>query len=214
MDLNNKFVITISREAGSGGRTIGRKLAEKLNVAFCDKQVIQGLTERYNLDASEIERIKSQKKNWFDGFAKWFSAAAVPTAFIDSSPGSSRIIDSEELFHLEKEIILGLANKCSCVIAGRFGFYVLKDHPNKVNILIRAPREARIERISQKQNLTREEAASVVDRVDESRSNYIRRIAGVDRYDSRNYDLVLNMAALTEDQAIQCILGYLGFEKP
>ena len=67
MNKYEKFVITINRELGSGGRTIGRKLAERLGVKYYDKAVIQGLTEKYGLTVEEIERLKAQKKQ----FRQW-----------------------------------------------------------------------------------------------------------------------------------------------
>ena len=68
MKLNEKFVITINRELGSGGRTIGEKLAKRLGVPFYDKVLIQGLQERYGLTTEEIERLKGQKHNWWADF--------------------------------------------------------------------------------------------------------------------------------------------------
>ena len=64
MNKNEKFVITINRELGSGGRTVGRKLAEKLGVEFCDKLVVKGLQKEYNLSFEEIERQKGESSSW------------------------------------------------------------------------------------------------------------------------------------------------------
>ena len=65
MKLNDPFVITISREVGSGGGSVGRKLAEKLNVNYINKQLMQALEEKFNLTSGGIEHLKSKKKNWF-----------------------------------------------------------------------------------------------------------------------------------------------------
>ena len=70
MKLNEKYVITINRELGSGGRSIGEKLAQALGVAFCDKALIQGLQEKYDLTIEEIERLKGQKHNWWADFQR------------------------------------------------------------------------------------------------------------------------------------------------
>ena len=64
MNPNNKFVITINRELGSGGRTVGRKLAEKLGIEYYDKALIKALQEKFDLSVEEIEKIKGQKQNW------------------------------------------------------------------------------------------------------------------------------------------------------
>ena len=63
MNKNNHFVITINRELGSGGRTVGRKLAELLGVKYYDKAIVQGLTEKYGLTAEQIEQLKAQEKS-------------------------------------------------------------------------------------------------------------------------------------------------------
>ena len=68
MNKNEKFVITINRELGSGGRTVGRKLAEKLNVAFYDKALINELKEKFHLDTEQIEKLKSGKNDWWREF--------------------------------------------------------------------------------------------------------------------------------------------------
>ena len=96
------------------------------------------------------------------------------------------------------------------LLAGRVGFVVLKDRPNKVDILITASRENRIARIMSKQNLSYEKAAQVLDSVDKARDNYVQRYTGQSRYDARNYHIVLNMDYITEDKAVDLILSYLG----
>jgi cytidylate kinase len=109
------------------------------------------------------------------------------------------------------EILEGIAEEGSCVIAGRSGFFVLEDHPNKVDVFITASREHRVARVMHKQNLNEEQAAAVIDSVDKSRENYIKRFTGTSRYDARNYDLVINMDNLAdENAAVDLILKFLG----
>ena len=70
MNKNEKFVITINRELGSGGRTVGEKLAAKLGVPFYDKALIKALEEKYHLSVEEIERLKGKKQNWWADFKR------------------------------------------------------------------------------------------------------------------------------------------------
>ena len=65
MNKNEKFVITINRELGSGGRTVGRKLAELLGVEYYDKALIDALKDKYHLTVEEIEKMKGQKQGWW-----------------------------------------------------------------------------------------------------------------------------------------------------
>ena len=73
MNKNEKFVITINREAGSGGRTVGRKLAEKLGVKYCDKAIVEGLTKKFGLSIERIEEIKAQKKSWWNDINNYYN---------------------------------------------------------------------------------------------------------------------------------------------
>jgi len=213
MDINEKFVITISREIGSGGRTIGRKLAEKLGVRFCDKELINALREKFNLRTSEIEKIKGEKKSWLADLIR--STAPIPELVLLKDPNSAYLgnirvpVTTDEIFEAETEILRAMADESSCVIAGRSGFFVLKDHPNKVDIMITAPFQKRVEHVMAKQSITKEEAALIVEDVDKSRENYVKRYTGKSRYDARNYDLVLNVDGLTEDEAANIILEYI-----
>ena len=68
MNVNEKFVITVNRELGSGGRTVGRKLAEKLGVEYYDKALIKGLQEKYHLSVEAIEKLKGQEQGWWADF--------------------------------------------------------------------------------------------------------------------------------------------------
>ena len=140
--MKEPFVITISREVGSGGRTIGRKLAEKLGVRFSDKELIDSLQAKFNLSPKSIEELKGKKKRWMDDFIQM--VAPVPMSGLLVNGDSDYIseyntsLNVNDVFEAEKEILNGIADQGSCVIAGRSGFFVLKDRPNKVDVLITA----------------------------------------------------------------------------
>ena len=87
---------------------------------------------------------------------------------------------------------------------------MLKDRPNKVDIFITASKEARIQRIMDKQGLSREDAIHVIKAIDEGRDNYVKRFTSLSRYDMRNYDLLLDMDYLSEDEAVEKILAFIG----
>ena len=116
----------------------------------------------------------------------------------------------DDVFRAESQILRDIAEQGPCVIAGRSGFFVLEDGPNKVDVFITAPRERRIARVMRKQEISRAEAERVIDRVDKTRDNYVKRYTGRSRYDARNYDLVINMMeGMTEDEAVEVILAYV-----
>lgn len=213
MNTQKEFVITVSRELGSGGRTIGRLLAQKLNVRYSDKELIHGLQQKFSLTTSGIENLKGQKKNWFNDFIQLVAPAPDASMFVEA--GSQYIkefradLTTDDIHEAEVEIIKAIAEEGSCVIAGRSAFFVLKDHPNKVDVFITASMEHRIARVMRKQGLTREQAVEVIERVDKMRDNYIKRYTGKSRYDVRNYNLVINVDELTEEEAADLILSYI-----
>ena len=213
MILNDPFIITISREIGSGGGSVGRKLAEKLNVKYINKQLLQALQEKFNLTKSGIEHLRNKKKNWFTDLFEQAAPAPKATMEVGGYTFSREFPDAvtvKDIYEAEKEILNAIADDGSCVITGRSAFFVLKDRPNKVDIFITASKAARIEQVMAKQNLSKEEAVKLVDTVDEGRDNYVKRHTGLSRYDMRNYDLILDMHYLTEDEAVEKILSFIG----
>ena len=209
MNINDKFVITISREVGSGGRTIGRKLAEKLGVRFCDKNLINALVDKFKLSTGDIEMVKGQKKNWLADLLEKYTPVPHAGAIGSTGVEFSTAVTNEDLFKAESEILRGLADASSCVIAGRSGFFILKDHPNKLDIFIQSSFSNRVSRVMERQGKNAEEAEKIIRRVDEMRENYVQRYTSTSRYDSRNYDLVLNVDGLSSDEAVDIILAYI-----
>ena len=119
------------------------------------------------------------------------------------------MLDTDEIFKAETEILKGIAEEESCVIAGRSGFYVFRDHPNHMNVLIQASMPYRVARVANKQGLTEEEARKAIDKVDKMRENYVNKYTKSSRYDTRNYQLVISMDNMSEDDAVALIMDYI-----
>ena len=206
-----KFVITINRELGSGGRTVGRKLAERLGVEFYDKAVIKGLEEQYHLTVEEIERLKGQKQGWWSDVKRimFVSPSMHSNYYIPREGDEPDMLDTDQLFKAETEILKGIAEEESCVIAGRSGFHVFNKHPNHVSILIQASLPFRLERLMRKQGISEKEALKAIYKVDQMRENYVKKHTGTSRYDTRNYDIVIKADGKTEDEIVDIIMMYL-----
>ena len=203
MNTNSKFIITINRELGSGGRTVGRKLAEKLGVEYFDKAVINALQERYNLSVEQIEHLKGQETGWWEELKRKMTFSESEYELNQTN------IETEDVFRAETQILKALAKDQSCVIAGRTAFYMFREHPNHLSILIQASMLNRMERVAREQNMTKEQARLVIDKVDKMRENYVKEFTGTSRYDARNYHLVINMDDISEDAAVELILTYI-----
>ena len=219
MNKQEKYVVTINRELGSGGRTVGRMLAEKLGVEFYDKALIEALEKKYNLNIEQIEKLKGQNHAWWAEFARsMFSVdLGVPNYGKMSALYYLAVMDfsdvkptSKEVFESETEILKGIAEVESCVVAGRSGFYVFRDHPNHLNVFIQASMPYRVERVMRKQHITEEEAVKTIKKVDKMRENYVKKYTGLSRYDTRNYDLVISADGKSEEQIVDIIMKYIG----
>ena len=211
MNKNEQFVITINRELGSGGRTVGRILAEKLGVPYYDKVLTKALEDKFDLSHHQIEELKGQNRSWWEEVKRVLvlgEGAANSSEYYDEE--KNRFVTSEAVLKAEREILQGIANEESCVIAGRSAFFAMNENPNHLSVLIQASMEQRLKRVMAKQNLTEKEAKKVIKEVDETREEYMKNNAHTSRYDTRNYDLVIKMDGKTEEEAVNVILAYIG----
>ncbi len=213
MNKNKQFVITINRELGSGGRTVGRKLAEKLGVPFYDKAPNHVFEQKFHLSVDEIEKLKGRSHIWWTDFKRIVgSGEALNDAkyYVTNVGDEPELLATEEIFKVETEILKGLAEKESCVIAGRSGFHVFRTHPNHLNILIQASIPFRVARVVREQELTPDEALQTIETVDKMRENYVNRYTGSSRYDAHNYSLVIAADGKTEDEIVDIIMKFIG----
>ena len=139
------FVITIARQYGSGGRTVGKMLAEKLGVSFYDKQIIQMASDESGIDVKlfgQVEEGSSVKASLFNktGLYKGDLIA----------PDQKGFVSDENIFNYQAKIATDLAEKESCVIVGRCVNYVFKDRPNTLRVFVHAPWEFRVEKSREK----------------------------------------------------------------
>ena len=211
MNKNERFVITINRELGSGGRTVGRILAEKLGVPYYDKALTKPLEEKFDMSIDQIEELKGTNRSWWESIKRVLilgEDAANSSEYYDEE--KKELITSEAVLKAEKEILQSIANEESCVIAGRSAFFVTNGHQNRLNILIQASMESRLKRVMAKQGISEKEAKKIIKEVDETREEYMKNNAHTSRYDTRNYDLVIKMDGKTEEEAVNVILAYIG----
>ena len=214
MKLSNKFVITINREIGSGGKTVGKILAQKLGVPLYDRAHLSTLEDKEGLNSEEIERLKAKKRTWWPDLKKIVELdGGFAVSIYDNLPNYpvKDKNDTDEKFRTEQEILKGIVDAESCVVAGRCSFVTFKDHPNHLNIWIQSPMECRVERVMKKKGIaSKEEAEKFITEVDKLCEDYVKRHTGATRYDPRNYDLVVSMNGRTEEEAVELILNYIG----
>ena len=190
------IIITINRESGSGGREVACRLGEMLGLKVYDKAILESLSEKYNLNRDEIERLKAKRTNFWDDFCRFYRQfSAVGEAY---QPEDKKVT-SRELYYSEAKIMRNLAQQESCIIVGRSAFHVFKDNPDAMRVFIIASRDIRIKKVALRDGIDEKAAAKQIDETDEARENFTKNFAGVSRYDARNYDITINVGSFSTD---------------
>ncbi len=199
----DKFIVTIARGYGSGGKTIGKMLADKLGAKFYDKELI-----RLASDASGINEAlfgESDEKTSSGVFKK-------PKVYKGEiiSPSESKFTSEENLFNYQAMVIKQLAAESSCVIVGRCADYVLKDDPSVVRVFVYADEENCIKNVADVRGITdRKEAIKRITSIDKERAAYYKAHTGREWIDARNYDLCLNSGNLGFEKCVEIISDFI-----
>ena len=191
-----KRIITISREFGSGGRTIGKLVAEHLGIRCYDAELIQKLAAESGFDESYVKEAGEYTPGGF-----------LASAFADRSFGPT---NEDLLWKLQYRIIRELAEKESCVIVGKCADYVLKGKPNVVSIYIEAPRAFCVNRTMENMGVTEEVANATIERTDKFRADYYEYYTHGNYWTNPvNYDMTLNSERVGVQNCVKTIEQYL-----
>ena len=171
-------VITISREFGSGGRTIGKLVADKLGIPCYDAELIEKIAEQSGYSA---EYIKQEVEY---GSGGWFSAM-----FADRSAG---LTNQDKMFSIQSRIIEELAEEGPCVIVGRCADFVLRDKADCLNVFIHASMEKRAERIVKEYGERAESPEKRLKEKDKRRAAYHRFYTDMKWGHAQNYHVCLD----------------------
>lgn len=204
--MKQKFIVTIGREFGTGGRQIAMELAEQLGVKVYDRRLLEQLQERYNLTPEEIDKIKAKKKTWWDDFTHFYQQATQwsNTRYYENA---TEEVNSQQLYNDEEFILRSLAEQESCIILGRTGFHIFRENPNAFKVFLIADKSFRRDKVARRLNINEGSADLLINKVDEARENFTMTFSGRSRYDARNYDLVLNVSGLEPKQVASFIAG-------
>ena len=172
----NKIVVTVSREYGSGGRYVAKLLSEKLGVKFYDKEIVTKLSEETGLSEEYIEE-NEQKRG------------ILSTLENDQVTGLS---SKDELFIKETELIKKLARKDSCVIVGRCADFILKNNRNVVKVFVYSDMEDKIKRATKFYGLNKEKAEKEIKNIDKQRANHYKYYTEREWKEYSNYDICIN----------------------
>ena len=196
------FVITISRQFGTGGHEIGAELARRLNVKLLDKQILNEVAKRIPVVEDAMERIAVRNPLWRDDFTNFYRTYMNKAEY----DGQEHDETSRALFEAQAIAIRKIAEQESCVLVGRCGFHIFEDHPNALKIFIHSSEDCRKRRIAEKYNLPLNDAAAMVVDNDYSRELYTKTFTGKDWTDARNYDISLDVRQFGINGAVDFLM--------
>lgn len=191
-------VITISRQFGAGGLTMGKALAEKLGYLFFDNEIIQMISQKAKVSSDWVSSIEKEA----GGKLHKLISSLIPKSVVDNILADDHgYIDEHIYVDLLKNIIRQIAESDDSIILGRGSQYILKDHPNAIHLLLVADLDYRVKFMRSRYNLTDSKAKQVVSAEDRRRINLYRKFDKTDFDRPGHYHLTLNMSKLDLDKA-------------
>ncbi|NLE36038.1 MAG: cytidylate kinase-like family protein [Bacteroidales bacterium] len=197
--MEKRFVITIGRQLGSGGREIGQKLSARLGIAFYDKELIRIASRQSGLKEEFFERVDEQKH-----FSLFPGLLGLRTTVTDDL-FSNYYLSNESLFRIQSDAMRNLASEGSCIFVGRCADYVMKEEKNCFNLFISADKHDRIRRIAMSHKITEGKAKELIERTDKGRSSYYHYFSGKTWGAAESYHLCINSSLLGIDETVSLI---------
>ena len=200
----DKYVITIARGYGSGGRTIGKMLSEELGIPYYDRDLLRlasddsGINEQLFAKADE----KLKRSLLFKIARKIYKGVLIP-------PDSDEFISNENLFNYQGKIIMELADTETCIIIGRCADFILKDHPNVVRLFVHSPLQDCINTLVEMTGKSEKEVEKQILEIDKHRAEYYKYYTGREWENAKHYDLCLNSSKLGFDKCVEIVKSYL-----
>lgn len=184
-------VITLSREYGSGGHEIGKRIAKELGIAFYDKEIIRQAAVESGWSVQKISRKEQHIPN----------RLLYETVLQDyEAPSDRKMSSDEELFSIQSRIIRRMAEKGPCLIVGRCADAVLRDFPSVVRVFLHASPDCKLKRAVEEYGLPAETAAAEIERINKARATHYRIFTGKNWGDSRNYSLCCDTGLMDAEQ--------------
>jgi cytidylate kinase len=214
-------VITIGRQFGAGGSTVGHMLAAELKIDVLESQIIDHVAHRLRLPKEEVEAEDEQPGSLLARLLVALGSASTeplipPEAAAWNPPNADPTFDTRKaVLQITQHVIQEAAREGDCVIIGRGGAYILGDHPGVLHVFLRAAEAVRVKTIMQRFNIaSEEEARKRLKLTDENWTAYIKQVYGHDRYHPAHYDMVLDTGRLGYEAAVDAIIAALKSRKP
>lgn len=203
---NNNIVVTIGRQFGSGGRELGRRLAERMGIRYYDKELLSEAAKRAGVSEEFFARSDERFPKFLNGV---FSFAFGLNPF--NYYAGSTSISGDSLYRAQSDFIHQLADEASCVIVGRTADYVLRDHPRVVNIFVHAPVDDCVRRITAREGDENDadKARTKAQRINKLRASYYNFYTDKTWGAAASYDLTFDTSLMPIDQIVEVVVDYI-----
>ncbi len=198
------IVVTIARQYGSGGKTIGEMYAKEMGIPCYGSNLLQMASEESGINETLFRQLDEKLRNspLLRMTTDVYDGKVIP-------PGNKDFVSAKNLFNYQAEVIKRLAKTETCVIVGRAADFVLKDYPNVVSVFVHASEEFNLARAMERNSMTTEEMKKFIATTDKYRSEYYKHYTGREWSDARNYDLCLNSGKLGFEKCVEEIKAYI-----
>lgn len=200
--MDEKIIINVGRQIGSGGRIIAKMLADEFGCKFYDKELLNLAAKESGFSEKFFEQNDEKK-----GFLRSRFHVHIPLLGENNFYKSS--FSDESLYQFQSDAIRKAAEKSSCVFVGRTADYVLRDHKNVINIFLTASMDYRIKQICQRHGCSREEARKTIQKGESNRAGYYNYYTGKKWGHSESYDLCINTDRLGLEATEKVIADYI-----
>lgn len=205
MRLSSPFVITITRQIGSGGAYIGRELSKKLEIFYADREIISQAAKKLSVLEDDLDSRDEKVSSFWETYMQSYSFA-FPDVYI---PPQIIVPTDNDLFNAESEIIKQIAKERSAVIIGRCGSHILREHPNHISLFLHADITFRKDRVQKLYNVSQEDATKMIARSDRERTRYHHTLTDREWTDATQYDLCMDTGKMNLDECVEFILKFL-----
>ncbi len=197
-----KVIINVGRQIGSGGRIVAKRLADKFGCKFYDRELLNLAAKESGFSEKFFEQNDEQKV-----FLKSLFHFHVP--LLGNNNFYKNDFSQESLYQFQSDAIRKAADEGSCVFVGRTADYVLRDYKNVVNIFITADFEKRVQRVAERHGLDAEAARKYINTHEEERASYYNYYTGKRWGHSESYDLCVNTCHLGTERTADLIADYI-----
>ncbi len=199
----DNHVITIARSYGSGGRKMGKLLAQELGYEYYDREILRIASDESGISEELFKQADEHKRMPLFRIAREvYTGEVIP-------PDSDDFISNENLFRYQAKIIRELAATRDCVIVGRCANFILRGRENVINVFVSAPVVDCVRRVMQTDGLNLEEAEKRIKKIDKRRADYFKYFTGRQWHDAALYDLCLNTGHMSEDKCVEVVRAYM-----